>query len=143
MSRRSFFSRLLAPRRQAHGDTNTKTLANPPSWLYRIVRFFIVVALMLSALWLLLALWYQFGTFSPITWLASVFIVGLLVSITMLEYAPTLANKIINKTLRTKKLSKFLKLDLTYDGKIFKLEGKYVLQNNIEENLLEKIVIFR
>ena len=108
MSRRSFFSRLLAPRRQAHGDTNTKTLANPPSWLCRIVRFFIVVALMLSALWLLLALWYQFGTFSPITWLASVFIVGLLASITMLEYAPTLANKIINKTLRTKKLSKFL-----------------------------------
>ena len=40
-----------------------------------------------------------------------------------------------------KKLSKFLKLDLTYDGKIFKLEGKYVLQNNIEEKLLEKIVI--
>ena len=108
MSRRFFFSRLLAPRRQAHSDTNTKTLANPPSWLYRIVRFFIVVALMLSALWLLLALWYQFGTFSPIAWLASVFIVGLLASITMLEYAPTLANKIANKTLRTKKLSKFL-----------------------------------
>nr|WP_299039003.1 DUF4105 domain-containing protein [uncultured Psychrobacter sp.] len=108
MSRRFFFSRLLAPRRQTHSDTNTKTLANPPSWLYRIVRFFIVVALMLSALWLLLALWYQFGTFSPITWLASVFIVGLLASITMLEYAPTLANKITNKTLRTKKLSKFL-----------------------------------
>lgn len=114
MSRRSFFSRLLAPRRQTHSDTNTKTLANPPSWLCRIVRFFIVVALMLSALWLLLALWYQFGTFSPITWLASVFIVGLLASITMLEYAPTLANKITNKTLRTKKLSKFL--TMLYSG---------------------------
>ena len=69
---------------------------------------------MLSALWLLLALWYQFGTFSPITWLASVFIVGLLASITMLEYTPTLANKIINKTLRTKKLSKFL--TMLYSG---------------------------
>lgn len=106
MSRRSFFSRLLAPRRQAHGDTNT--LADHPSWLYRIVRFFIIIALMLSALWLLLALWYQFGALSPITWLASLFIVGFLASITILEHAPTLANKITRKTLKTKKLSRFL-----------------------------------
>ena len=42
-----------------------------------------------------------------------------------------------------KKLSEFLKLDLTFDGKIFKLEDKNILQKNIEENLLEKIVIFR
>jgi carbamoyltransferase len=42
-----------------------------------------------------------------------------------------------------KKLSKFLKLDLTYDGKIFRLGGKNILQKNIEENLLKKIVIFR
>ncbi|MGM8886100.1 Lnb N-terminal periplasmic domain-containing protein [Psychrobacter sp. 1U2] len=108
MSRRSFFSRLLAPRRQANSATNTKILANHHSWLYRIVRFFIVVALMLSALWLLFALWYQFGALSPITWLASILIVGFLASIMILLYAPTLANKITNKTLRTKKLSKFL-----------------------------------
>jgi len=42
-----------------------------------------------------------------------------------------------------KKLSKFLKLDLAYNGKIFRLEGKNILQKNIEENLLKKIVIFR
>ena len=53
------------------------------------------------------------------------------------------SKKSVNTVKYVKKLSKFLKLDLTYDGKIFKLEGKYVLQNNIEENLLEKIVIFR
>jgi len=108
MSRRSFLSRLLAPRRQANSATNTKTLTNRHSWLYRIVRFFIVVALILSALWLLLALWYQFGALSPITWLASILIVGFLASLTILLYAPTLANKITNKTLKTKKLSKFL-----------------------------------
>ena len=34
-------------------------------------------------------------------------------------------------------------VERTFDGKIFKLEDKNILQKNIEENLLEKIVIFR
>ena len=53
------------------------------------------------------------------------------------------SKKSVNAIKYVKKLSKFLKLDLTYDGKIFKLEGKNILQNNIEEKLLEKIVILR
>lgn len=109
MSLRSFFSRLFAPRNKAASHIPTTTTATSHrGWLYNIVRFFIIIALLLSALWLLLALWYQFGAQSPITWLATLIVVGLLTSIIALQYAPKLANKITNQTLENNKLSKAL-----------------------------------
>lgn len=109
MSRRSFLSKLLSPRSHAHASFHPETKDHQPQrLLYKLVRFFILIALLLSALWLVLALWYQFGALSPITWLATVLIAGLLVSITLLQYAPKLVNKITHESLKTKKLSKFL-----------------------------------
>lgn len=109
MSRRSFLSKLLSPRSHAHASSHPETKDHQPQrLLYKLVRFFILITLLLSALWLVLALWYQFGALSPITWLATVLIAGLLVSITLLQYAPKLVNKITHESLKTKKLSKFL-----------------------------------
>ncbi|TXD96131.1 DUF4105 domain-containing protein [Psychrobacter frigidicola] len=90
MSRRSFFARLLSPR------TNNSNLAKPSNsgacqprtrW-YFVVQFFIIVALVLSAVWLLMAIWYQFGTHAPIAWVATVVIVGLLTALLVLRYLP-------------------------------------------------------
>ena len=109
MSLRSFLSRVFASRNKADSQILTATTtSNHRGWLYHIVRFFIIVALLFTALWLLLAIWYQFGAQSPITWLATLIIVGLLTSIMVLHYLPKLADKITNQTLESKKLSKAL-----------------------------------
>ncbi len=109
MSLRSFLSRVFASRNKADSQILTATTtSNHRGWLYHIVRFFIIVALLFTALWLLLAIWYQFGAQSPITWLATLIIVGLLTSIMVLQYLPKLADKITNQTLESKKLSKAL-----------------------------------
>ena len=109
MSLRSFLSRVFASRNKADSQIPTATTtSNHRGWLYHIVRFFIIVALLFTALWLLLAIWYQFGAQSPITWLATLIIVGLLTSIMVLQYLPKLADKITNQTLESKKLSKAL-----------------------------------
>ena len=100
MSLRSFFSRLLPPHTNAH-NTSTQALnstrTRPRS--HHLLRFFIIVALILSALWLLLAIWYQFGTHSPITWITTLVIVGLLASLLTIKYwSKSVINKLINKS---------------------------------------------
>ena len=69
----------------------------PFSWWRFIIRLIIVVTLILSAIWLLLAIWYQFGATSAITWLASLTIVSLLTATMILGYLPKLADRLFYK----------------------------------------------
>lgn len=98
MSLRAFFSRLLSsssktPRLDNSADShNLKTglsHSNPPksNWRYHLVRFFIALVLILSAVWLLLAIWYQFGMRSPISWLMTLVIIGILAALANAAYA--------------------------------------------------------
>ena len=48
--------------------------------------FLIAVTLLLSAIWLLLAIWYQYGVSSVLTWLASIAIVSLLAALLGTRY---------------------------------------------------------
>ena len=105
MSLRSFFSRLRSARRNRHlSDNGLKNhrsrnkVANSEQekwqqWRRWIVQFFIGLVLILSAVWLLLAIWYQFGVASAITWLSTIAIVGLLSVLFADRYAPHLFNK--------------------------------------------------
>ncbi|MDN5565649.1 MAG: DUF4105 domain-containing protein, partial [Psychrobacter sp.] len=69
----------------------------PPSWWRLLMRLLILITLILSVIWLLLAIWYQFGALSAITWLATVIIVGLLAALITLRYLPSLMNKLAYK----------------------------------------------
>ena len=105
MSLRSFFSRLRSARRNRHlSDNGLKNhrarnkAANSEQekwqqWRRWIVQFFIGLVLILSAVWLLLAIWYQFGVTSAITWLSTIAIVGLLSVLFADRYAPHLFDK--------------------------------------------------
>ena len=97
MSLRSFFSRLLSigshssaanSRLANHNLENASSDSKQPKhkWRHRLVRFFIAVTLLLSAVWLLLAIWYQFGARSAITWLATIVIVGVLSALFFMRY---------------------------------------------------------
>ena len=87
MSPRSFFSRLRSAcsrSRRASRDVENKSSDNKPpkpKWRHRLVRFFIGLTLLLSAIWLLLAIWYQYGLRSAWTWSATLLIIGLLATI--------------------------------------------------------------
>jgi len=50
------------------------------------MTFLIAVTLLLSALWLLLAIWYQYGVSSVLTWLATIAIVGILAALLSTRY---------------------------------------------------------
>lgn len=63
------------------------------TWRYYLVQFLIVITLLLSAIWLLMAIWYQFGARSVLTWLATVFIVGLLATVLSSRYWMTDTNQ--------------------------------------------------
>lgn len=105
MSLRSFFSRLRSARRNRHlSDNGLKNhrarnkAANSEQekwqqWRRWIVQFFIGLVLILSAVWLLLAIWYQFGVASAITWLSTIAIVGLLSVLFADRYASHLFDK--------------------------------------------------
>ena len=97
MSLRSFFSRLLSigshssaanSRLANHDLENASSDSKQPKhkWRHRLVRFFIAVTLLLSAVWLLLAIWYQFGARSAITWLATIVIIGVLSALFFMRY---------------------------------------------------------
>ncbi len=111
MSPRSFFSRLLSTRHDPSNLTNRHkdgTFQHRKRWHY-IVQFFIVLALILSAVWLLMAIWYQFGAQSPIAVLATTVITGLLTALLIVRYFPKLFNRqcfkdkhSMNKTIETK-----------------------------------------
>ncbi|WP_367111862.1 DUF4105 domain-containing protein [uncultured Psychrobacter sp.] len=114
MSPRSFFSKLLSSRNDNNQQLTQNQNDSPysQSWKHRLMRFFIIVTLILSAIWLLLAIWYQFGATSFITWLTTIVIIGLLIPLLSATYHTKLANKIddklSNKKISNKKLSRWL-----------------------------------
>lgn len=73
--------------------SNERQLSKWQQWRRWIVQFFIGLVLILSAVWLLLAIWYQFGVTSAITWLTTIAIVGLLTALFADRYAPHLFDK--------------------------------------------------
>ncbi len=114
MSLRSLFSRLRSARSNRHQpDTRlasdavieesqhveNKASNDEPQrskwqqWRRYIVQFIIALVLILSAIWLLLAIWYQFGVASAITWLATIIIIGLLTALLTAYYKPQLFNQ--------------------------------------------------
>ncbi|WP_296236271.1 DUF4105 domain-containing protein [Psychrobacter sp. UBA5136] len=122
MSLRAFFSRLLSsssktPRLDNGADShNLKTglsHSNPPksNWRYHLVRFFIALVLILSAVWLLLAIWYQFGMRSPISWLMTLVIVGILAALAKAAYATKSYATKNSKIWRDKQLNQSTALD--------------------------------
>ena len=94
MSPRSFISRLFAKRidnqslESTHQDSSNLLHSRQHSWRYYLLQFFIVTVLISSAVWLLMAIWYQFGGSSAVTWLATTFIIGLLTTILTVRYWP-------------------------------------------------------
>lgn len=107
MSLRSLFSRLFSSHSSHHSDKNlnrhgikNKTpTANrpPPRWRRCIIQAFIAKVLILSAVWLLMAICYHFGVFSPITWLTAIVVVGLLSALFAVQYLPEFFAKLHNK----------------------------------------------
>jgi len=107
MSLRSSFSRLFSSHSSHHSDdglnrhgiNNRTPEANqpPPKWRHRIIQAFIAMMLILSAVWLLMAICYHFGIFSPITWLTTIVIAGLLSALFTVQYLPEFFAKLQNK----------------------------------------------
>ena len=95
MSLRTFFSRLLTPHSNSHRSKSGAAHHNQQkmTWRYYLVQFLIVITLLLSAIWLLMAIWYQFGARSVLTWLATVFIVGILAALLSSRYWMTDTNQ--------------------------------------------------
>ncbi|MBH0007287.1 DUF4105 domain-containing protein [Psychrobacter sp. SWN149] len=102
MSLRSLLSRLLSSRSRSRlehsrvpnsrleshdsenitSDSGQSNSQQPTAtWRHRLLQFFIAVTLALSAIWLLLAIWYQYGIRSVVTWLATIAIVGVLAAL--------------------------------------------------------------
>ena len=94
MSPRAFISRLFTKRIENQSlastrqDDSEKTHSWPHSWRYYLLQFFIVTALIFSAVWLLMAIWYQFGGNSTVTWFATTVIIGLLTALLTVRYLP-------------------------------------------------------
>lgn len=104
MSLRTFFSRLLSSRSTDHHSENSlnnksvdnQSLDNQAShprqptakWRRYLLQFLIALALILSAVWLLMAVWYQFGLHSVKTWLVTLIVSGLLVALLGIRYWP-------------------------------------------------------
>ena len=94
MSPRAFISRLLTKRIEnqslasARQADSSKLHSERHSWRYYLLQFFIVTALMLSAIWLLMAIWYQFGSSSTVTWLTTTGVIGLLTALLTARYLP-------------------------------------------------------
>lgn len=97
MSLRRFFSRRASPSTPTRyfGQSGSDERPKRHLWRYIIIRFLLVLALLLSAMWLLLALWYQFGIKSVLTWSAMLIITSLLTALITALYRPKLVNKII------------------------------------------------
>ncbi len=110
MSLRPFFSRLFSPRKNKPHVSNRNEGGHHQrhTWWHYIVRFLIVVAMILSAVWLLMAIWYQFGAQSPITWMATTVIVGLLTALLSIRYWSALVSSSNKQIFNNKKPSKWL-----------------------------------
>ena len=117
MSLRAFFSRLLSPHSNSHrsdngldshgleaDNLNQGMKASAPNghlpkskWRHYLLQFFIALTLILSAVWLLLAIWYQFGGHSVITWLTIILIVGVLATLLGVRAWSKTFHNLINK----------------------------------------------
>ncbi|MGP4734525.1 MULTISPECIES: Lnb N-terminal periplasmic domain-containing protein [unclassified Psychrobacter] len=125
MSLRSVFSRLLSSRsrsrlsdsrglesrglesvdlkREISKNSLSDSKHPKPTWRQRLVTFLIAVTLLLSALWLLLAIWYQYGVSSVLTWLATIAIVGILAALLSTRYWDTVTKILHSDSLSNKK----------------------------------------
>ena len=104
---KSWLSKLIMPRtyqRKINKHATNQPLSTEPfSWWRLILRILIFITLILSAIWLVLALCYQFGAYSAITWLSALVIVGLLVSLILVSYLPNVVNKLLTQPSLTMK----------------------------------------
>ena len=107
MSLRSVFSRLLSSRSRrqladSHSvsrDLDNRSADNKPprpTWRHRLVFFLIAITILLSAVWLLLAIWYQYEISSALTWLATIIIVGILAALLGTRYWNTVAKILLS-----------------------------------------------
>ena len=100
MSLRAFFSRLLAPYSKSHRPDNgsdshhlkvgsaqgNQSTSTTTQWRRYLLQFIIALTLLLSAIWLLMAIWYQFGIYSVATWLATFLIIGILAALIKIHF---------------------------------------------------------
>ena len=111
MSQRSLFSRLRAlgsrSRVANHSLENTAPNGRQPmhKWRHRLVRFFIAVTILLSAVWLLLAIWHQYGVRSVATWLATIAIIGVLAALMSTRFWNALRKRLPNTSLHNKQIA--------------------------------------
>ena len=114
MSLRSFFSRLLSSRSRSQltdshsvsRDLDNRSADNKPprpTWRHRLVIFLIAITILLSAIWLLLAIWYQYGISSVLTWLATLIIVGILAALLSMRYWHTVTKILLSDSSADKK----------------------------------------
>ena len=114
MSLRSVFSRLLSSRARSQladshsvsRDLDNRSADNKPprpTWRHRLVIFLIAITILLSAVWLLLAIWYQYGISSALTWLATLIIVGILAALLSMRYWHTVTKILHSDSLFNKK----------------------------------------
>ena len=107
MSLRSVFSRLLSSRSRSQladshsvsRDLDNRLADNKPprpTWRHRLVIFLIAITILLSAIWLLLAIWYQYGIRSVLTWLATIVIVGILAALLGTRYWHTVTKILLS-----------------------------------------------
>src|SRR5690606_35384790 len=108
MSLRAFFSRLLSPlansNRLEHGAAHDRQQKR--TWRYYLAQVIIVTTLLLSAIWLLMAIWYQFGMRALITWLATIVIVGVLIDLLSSRYWPKTAKQLNNQQATSQSITK-------------------------------------
>ncbi|WP_201600291.1 Lnb N-terminal periplasmic domain-containing protein [Psychrobacter piscatorii] len=109
MSLRSVFSRLLSSRSRSQladshsvsRDLDNRLADNKPprpTWRHRLVIFLIAITILLSAVWLLLAIWYQYGISSVLTWLATIIIVGILAALLGTRYWHTVTKILLSSS---------------------------------------------
>ena len=114
MSLRSVFYRLLSSRSRSQladshsvsRDLDNRSADNKPprpTWRHRLVIFLIAITILLSAIWLLLAIWYQYGISSVLTWLATLIIVGILAALLSMRYWHTVTKILLSVSLSNKK----------------------------------------
>lgn len=89
------------------GNGSTGNQPKPPlkpksKWRSCLLQILIITSLLLSAIWLMLAIWYQFGEQSVITWLAGIIIVGVLTALLKSRYWPKSAKQSDKQSLTAK-----------------------------------------
>lgn len=67
-----------------------------------------VVAIAASAIWLLLAIWYQFGAKSAVTWLASIIIISALMALLVVRFWPVGISRLVNQPINQSAMTKAL-----------------------------------